>query len=59
MVFKRKRAPKQNAIGELKELLFADDNRESDGILAQASKLLSGDLAAKKIARIKEIVENL
>jgi len=55
----KKKTSKNALVEELKELLFADKNTEADGVLALAGRNLSGDLVARKIARIKEIVKGL
>lgn len=56
---KKKKLSREDLIVELKELLLADNNTESDGILALAGRTLSGDLAATKIGRIKELLERI
>lgn len=55
----KKNDSKSKLIEELKGLLLPDNNREDDGILAQAGRVLSGDLVVRKISRAKAILGEL
>lgn len=54
------RRKKNKEIEELKSLLFASAGTlENEGLLTYAGRTLVGDHHQKKIARVKEIIENL
>lgn len=56
---KAKKASKKDLFVELDELLFKGAGNQTEGLLTFAQRVLVGDWEQKRIARVKEIIEEL